>query len=100
MQSSSFGRYVEAEQLELQSNMLEKGKLSILPRQIAILCKKEGESEGKIVDAIVDKRSLQFRKLSMATVWDVGFFLTKLEQRLIFSSLIYQEEEMQTQNLQ
>lgn len=100
MQSSSFGRYVEAEQLELQSNMLEKGKLSILPRQIAILCKKEGESEGKIVDAIVDKRALQFRKLSMATVWDVGFFLTKLEQRLIFSSLIYQEEEMQTQNLQ
>jgi len=98
MQNSSFGRYVEAEQLELQANMLEKGKLSILPRQIAIICKKEGEEEGKLVDAVIDKRALKFKKLSMSTIWDVGFFLNKLEQRLMLSFLIYQgEEEIQNQ---
>ena len=97
MQKSSFGRYIEAEQLELHSNMLDKGNLDILPRQIAILCKKEGESE-KLDDGIIDKRAEMFKKLDMATIWDVAFFLNKLEQRLVISSLTFQEvEEMQKQ---
>jgi len=100
MQKSSFGRYIEAEQLELHSNMLDKGNLDILPRQIAILCKKEGESE-KLDDAIIDKRAEMFKQLDMATIWDVSFFLNKLEQRLVISSLTYQEkEEMLKQELQ
>jgi hypothetical protein len=91
MKSSSFGRYIEAEQLELQSNMLDKGKMEILPRQIAILCKKEGEAE-KLDDALIDKRAKMFEKLDMATIWDVGFFLNKLEQRLMLNFLISQEK--------
>ena len=99
MQKSSFGRYIEAEQLELHSNMLDKGNLDILPRQIAILCKKEGESE-KLDDGIIDKRAEMFKKLDMATIWDVAFFLNKLEQRLVISSLTLQEVEvMQKQEL-
>ena len=99
MQKSSFGRYIEAEQLELHSNMLDKGNLDILPRQVAILCKKEGEDE-KIDDAIIDKRAEMFKKLDMATIWDVAFFLNKLEQRLVISSLTLQEVEvMQKQEL-
>jgi len=92
MRNSSFGRYIEAEQLELQSNMLEKGKMEILPRQIAILCKKEDEVE-KLDDDLIDKRAKQFEKLDMATIWDVGFFLNKLEQKLMLNFLISQEKE-------
>jgi|TARA_R110000787_G_scaffold118062_1_gene228788 hypothetical protein len=100
MKQSSFGRYVEAEQLELQSNMLDKGKMEILPRQIAILCKKEGEVE-KLDDDLIDKRAKQFEKLDMATIWDVGFFLSKLEQKLMLSFLTSQvKEEIQRPELQ
>ena len=87
MGKSSFGRYIEAEQVEIQSNMLREGRLDILPRQVAILCKKEGEEE-KLDDSLIDKRAEMFKKLDMATIWDVGFFLGKLEQRLMISSLI------------
>lgn len=100
MKQSSFGRYIEAEQLELQSNMLDKGKMEILPRQIAILCKKEGEVE-KLDDALIDKRAKQFESLDMATIWDVGFFLGKLEQKLMINFLTSQEkEEIQRPELQ
>lgn len=92
MKQSSFGRYIEAEQLELQSNLIDKGKIDVLPRQIAILCKKEDEIE-KLDDDLIDKRAKQFEKLDMATIWDVGFFLNKLEQRLMLSFLISQEKE-------
>jgi hypothetical protein len=92
MKKSSFGRYIEAEQLDIQSSMLKEGNLGILPRQIAILCKKEGEEE-KIDDNIIDKRARMFEDLNMATIWDVAFFLTKLEQKLMIHSLISQEME-------
>lgn len=92
MKKSSFGRYIEAEQLDIQSSMLKEGNLGILPRQIAILCKKEGEEE-KIDDNIIDKRARMFEDLDMATIWDVAFFLTKLEQKLMIHSLISQEME-------
>ena len=96
MMKSSFGRYIEAEQLELQANLLEKGHIEILPKQVAILCKKEGESE-KLNDDLIDKRAKLFEGLDMATIWDVGFFLGRLEQRLILSFLISQQEKEMTQ---
>jgi len=99
MKKSSFGRYIEAEQLEIQSNMLKEGNLGILPRQIAILCKKEGEEE-KLDDAIIDKRARLFEDLDMATIWDVAFFLTKLEQGLMISFLTSQQVETQRQQEQ
>lgn len=100
MSKGSFGRFIEAEQLELQSNMLENGVLEILPRQIAILCKKEGEEE-KLDDALIDKRAEMFKKLDMATIWDVAFFLNKLEQKLMISFLTSRaKEETQKQKLQ
>jgi hypothetical protein len=92
MKKSSFGRYIEAEQLDIQSSMLKEGNLGILPRQIAILCKKDGEEE-KLDDNIIDKRARMFEDLDMATIWDVAFFLTKLEQKLMIHSLISLEME-------
>ena len=89
MTKSSFGRYIEAEQLEMQQNLIEKGNLDYLPKQIAILAKKEGEEE-KLNDDLIDERAEKFKQLDMATVWDVGFFLQKLEQKYMLHSLISQ----------
>lgn len=99
MRESSFGRYIEAEQLEIQSNLIEGGKIEYMPRQIAILCKKEGESE-KLDDDLIDKRAKLFETLDMATIWDVAFFLNKLEQGLLSSFLTSQAVVMQKQKEQ
>jgi hypothetical protein len=99
MAKSSFGRYVEAEQLELQTKLLKNGRLEIMPRQVAILCKKEGETE-KLNDTVIDQRAILFRKLDMATIWDIGFFLTKLEQKLTLTFLISQADQMKAQQKQ
>lgn len=99
MRKSSFGRYIEAEQLEMQANLLEKGQMEILPKQIAILCKKEGESE-KLDDDVIEKRAKMFEKLDMATIWDVGFFLNRLEQKLMLNFLTSKGETQQTQKQQ
>jgi len=98
MAKTSFGRYIEAEQLEIQANMLKEGVLEVLPRQVAILCKKEGE-EDKLDDDLIDRRAKQFEKLDMATIWDVGFFLGKLEQRLMLDFLISQSHQVEKKNL-
>jgi hypothetical protein len=89
MRETTFGRYIEAEQLEIQSELIKKGKIEIMPRQIAILAKKEGEGDN-LDDDVIDKRAKLFEKLDMATIWDVAFFLTKLEQGLMISSLTSQ----------
>ena len=94
MAKSSFSRYIEAEQLEIHSKLIEKGRIDIMPRQVAILCKKEGESE-KLDDNEIDRRAKLFEGLDMATIWDVAFFLNKLERGLMTSFLTYQVVEMQ-----
>ena len=78
--------------------MLKEGVLSVLPRQVAILCKKEGEEE-KLDDALIDRRAKQFEKLDMATIWDVGFFLGMLEQRLMLDFLISQKVQEEKKSL-
>jgi len=89
MREATFGRYIEAEQLEIQSEMISKGKIEFMPRQIAILVKKGGEGDN-LDDNLIDKREELFKSLDMATIWDVAFFLTKLEQGLTISSLTSQ----------
>jgi len=94
MATSSFNRYIEAEQLEIHSNLIREGRIEIMPRQVAILCKKEGDKE-RLNDDEIDRRAKLFEGLDMATIWDVAFFLNKLEQGLMTSFLTYQMVEMQ-----
>jgi hypothetical protein len=99
MRGENFGTYIEAEQIEINNKNLENGNLEVLPQQIAILCKKEGEEKGLVNDLIVEKRAKAFRKLDMATVWDVAFFLLKQESLYMNLILTYiQTQEMQRQD--
>jgi|TARA_R100000541_G_scaffold52923_1_gene60739 hypothetical protein len=99
MREQNFGTYIEAEQIEMNNKNLENGNLDILPRQVAILCRKEGEEVGIIKDHVVDEREKLFRQLDMATVWDVAFFLLKLESQLMNSFLI-SLKTMETEKLE
>jgi hypothetical protein len=87
MRDQNFGTYIEAEQIEINNKKLENGNLEILPRQLAILCREEGEEVGLVKDDVVDKREKLFRQLDMATVWDVAFFLLRQESTLMNSFL-------------
>tara|TARA_R110000744_G_scaffold181772_1_gene300944 strand:- start:2013 stop:2678 length:666 start_codon:yes stop_codon:yes gene_type:complete len=89
MVKENFGTFIEAEQVEINNKKLKKGDLSVLPKQIAILCKREGEKRGLINDEIIDKRANSFKNLDMATIWDVAFFLTQQENKLMTLSLTY-----------
>jgi hypothetical protein len=101
MEKENFGTYIEAEQIEIHNQQLEKGNLDILPKQAAIICKKENEKRGLINDKLVEERAKAFERLDMATIWDIGFFLSQRESILMSNSLIYlKQEEMQKQLLQ
>ena len=47
----------------------------------------------KKYDDEINKRALMFQELDMATIWDVGFFLTRHESLLMTSFLTSQKEE-------
>ena len=96
MEKQTFGQYVEAEQLEINNAKLDKGRIEVMPEQVAILCKKEGEKY--INDDEVDKRAIMFKELDMATVWDVAFFLTRHES-LLMTSFVISQKEVATRNL-
>lgn len=83
MEGENFGTYIEAEQVEINNKKIEEGNLEILPKQMAILCKEEGEKPGLVDDDAVAKKEALFREVDMATVWDVAFFLFKHESTLM-----------------
>ena len=88
-----FGTYIEAEQVEINNKHLNNGNLEVLPKQIAILCKKEGEKPGLINDNVVANREKLFMRLDMATIWDVAFFLFRQESSLMTVFLTYLQRE-------
>jgi len=94
MATENFGTFIEAEQIELHNKKLETGDLTVLTKQVAILCRQKGDKRGLVNDALIDKRAEEFKQLDMATIWDVGFFLTIHENSLMkrFLTLAHQEE--------
>ena len=101
MEGENFGTYIEAEQVEINNKKIEEGHLEILPKQMAILCKEEGEKPGLVDDEAVAKKEALFREIDMATVWDVAFFLFKHESTLMTVFLTcLRKEEMRKQDLQ
>lgn len=100
MRGENFGTYIEAEQIEINNRKLKKGQLEILPKQLAILVREEGQEPGLIDDDDVERKAKIFEDLDMATIWDVAFFLFRQETSLMSSFLTYlRMEETQKQDL-
>jgi len=77
MVEENFGTYIEAEQIELNNKKLKAGILEVLPKQVAILCRKKGEKRGLINDKLIEERESKFKKLDMAS------FLTSLKEEML-----------------
>ena len=74
LKTSTFGEYIEANQLELSTQYLKNGRFDILPEQMAILCKTMDEE----VDLDnIDEKAKKFKNLTMDIVWEFSFFLNR-----------------------
>jgi len=75
MQDSTFEDFIETSQLDVLNKNLELGRMSVVAEQMAILCRKKGETFDD-VNKVMDKRKKQFNELKMDVVWNFFFFLT------------------------
>lgn len=90
MRESTYGDYIEASQLELNTKYLENGRFDVLPEQMAILCRKDLEEFDE--DEIEDKTK-KFKGLTMDIVWEFAFFLNKRNKVLMQGFLTLKAEE-------
>ena len=72
METSTFGDFIEAAQLDMLSAQNKAGKMGVIAEQMAILCREQGEEydEDK-----VKKKKKMFGNLTMDIVWQFVFFL-------------------------
>ena len=90
MLDNTFGDYIEATQLEMNIDQLSNGYYDVLPEQMAILCRKEGEVYD---DSLIEEKTEKFKTLTMDTVMEFSFFLTKRSQQLASTLEMYSEEK-------
>ena len=90
LKENTYGDFIEATQLDMTVKHMKNGRYDILPEQMAILCRKIDEDYDE--NAIPDKAE-KFKKLTMDTVFEFAFFLTKHSERLLTISNTYLEKK-------
>ena len=96
MAEATFGDTIEALQIESLNKKLIQNKLSALPYQIAILCKKKRE---KYDADKVRIRAKKFKNLTMDVVWDISFFLTE-QNNILLTHILKFSKEVEKEGLQ
>jgi len=87
---NTFGDYIEATQLEMNIESLTNGYYEVLPEQMAILCREEDEEYD---EERVAEKTEEFKKLTMDTVMEFSFFLTKRSLLLADTLEMYSVEK-------
>jgi len=88
LKNNTFGDYIESTQLDMTIDSMKNGRYDVLPEQMAILCRREGEEYDE--DLIPDKTE-KFKKLKMDTIYEFAFFLTKQSVKLRKTFNMYSE---------
>lgn len=73
LKRNTFGDYIEATHLESTIKMMKNGRYDVLPEQMAILCREDGE---KYEEDVIPDKTEKFKNLTMDIVWEFTFFLT------------------------
>ena len=73
MKNNTFGDYIESTQLDMTIESMKNGRYDVLPEQMAILCRREGESYD---EDLIPEKTERFKKLKMDTIYEFAFFLT------------------------
>jgi len=90
MSGNTFQDYIEATQIEMNIESMTNGNYDILPQQMAILCRKEGEEYD---EEIIKEKTEKFRKLKMDLVLEFSFFLAKQNKKSVAALQMFSEEK-------
>lgn len=74
MTETTFGSYIESEQILMNAKEIEGGRFGLIAKQMAILCKEKNE---ETTDELIEKKTRIFEKLPMNIAWSFVFFLMK-----------------------
>ena len=94
LRKETYGDFIESTQLEMYISDMENGRFDVLPEQMAILCRREGEEYD---EALIPEKADKFRKLTMDIIWEFSFFLTHQSKKLTTLFHTYSESKQQPQ---
>jgi len=80
LKDNTFGDFIETTQLEKSVEQFTNGRFDVLPQQMAILCRRNGE---EFDDELIPEKTEKFKKLTMDKVFEFAFFLTNQNQKLL-----------------
>ena len=69
---------------------MKNGRYDVLPEQMAILCRKEGEEYD---EDLIPEKTDRFKKLKMDTIYEFAFFLTNQSLILNRNLSMYSEKK-------
>lgn len=90
LRQSTYGEFIESTQLDMTIENMKNGMYDVLPEQMAILCRKDGE---KYDEDLVTEKAIKFKKLNMEVAFEFAFFLTKRSEMLLKISNTYLERK-------
>ena len=90
LKNNTFGDYIESTQLDMTIESMKNGRYDVLPEQMAILCRREGESYD---EDLIPEKTERFKKLKMDTIYEFAFFLTNQSLILNRNLSMYSEKK-------
>jgi len=79
LRKNTYGDFIETTQLDATIDNMKNGRYDILPEQMAILCRREGEEYD---EDLIEEKAEKFKDLKMDTVMEFAFFLTNQNNKL------------------
>ena len=91
LRKNTYGDFIETTQLDATIDNMKNGRYDILPEQMAILCRREGEEYD---EDLIEEKTEKFKNLKMDTVMEFAFFLTNQSRKLQRTFSTYSEKKI------
>ena len=90
LRKNTYGDFIESTQLDMTVESMKNGRYDVLPEQMAILCRREGEEYD---EDLIEEKTEKFKNLKMDAVMEFAFFLTNQSNRLQMLFNTYSEKK-------
>ena len=90
LRKNTYGDFIESTQLDMTVENMKNGRYDVLPEQMAILCRREGEEYD---EDLIEEKTKKFKNLKMDAVMEFAFFLTNQSNKLQRAFNIYSEKK-------
>ena len=90
LRKNTYGDFIESTQLDMTVENMKNGRYDVLPEQMAILCRREGEEYD---EDLIEEKTEKFKNLKMDAVMEFAFFLTNQSNKLQRTFNMYSEKK-------